>query len=91
MFPASASYLPDTPRKVNKKVYTHHAKLQFDLSSENDKIVLVQSSLLLNFWFADTEDVKQSWYWTSIAFSIEQTLGLHRRIKAPISDQQQAL
>jgi hypothetical protein len=69
------------------------AKLLFGLSPENDKIVLVQSALL-SFWFANTEDVKQSWYWTSIAFGIGQTLGLHRMVKvAPtqISDRQRAL
>lgn len=82
MFSVSASYIPNSPRKANKEKYVHRAKLLFDLSQENDKIVLVQSALLLSFWFADTEDVKQSWYWTSIAFSIAQTLGLHREVRS---------
>ncbi|KAJ4305920.1 hypothetical protein N0V90_001453 [Kalmusia sp. IMI 367209] len=81
IFSVSASYVPTLKRKACKEIYVARAKLLFDLSHENDKIVLVQSSLLLSFWFADTEDVKQSWYWTGIAFSIAQTLGLHSEVK----------
>ena len=50
------------------------------MSGENDKLVLVQSALLLSFWFDDAEDIKQSWYWTGIAFGIAQALGLHRQL-----------
>lgn len=81
MFSVSASYISMQARRAVKEVYVHRAKLLFDLSEEQDKLVLVQSALLLSFWFADTEDVKQSWYWTSIAFGIAQTLGLHREVK----------
>ncbi|KAF1998690.1 hypothetical protein P154DRAFT_384739, partial [Amniculicola lignicola CBS 123094] len=94
MFSASASYVALPDRRVVKESYVYKAKLLFDLSQENDKIVLVQSALLLSFWFADTEDVKQSWYWTSIAFGIAQTLGLHREFKSSngqIPSQQQRL
>ncbi|KAF2111094.1 fungal-specific transcription factor domain-containing protein [Lophiotrema nucula] len=80
MFSVSASYVPNLPRKMRKESYVQRAKMLFDLSQETDKTVLVQSALLLSFWFVDTEDVKQSWYWTSIAFSIAQTLGLYRSI-----------
>ena len=82
MFSVSASYSSISSRKARKETYMNRAKLLFDLSLENDKIVLIQSALLLSFWFADTEDVKQSWYWTGIAFSIVQTLGLHREVSS---------
>ena len=77
MFSVSASYVQGTPRISNKKLFVSRAKLLFDISQEHDKMILVHSALLLSFWFADTEDVKQSWYWTSIAFGIAQSLGLH--------------
>ncbi|KAF2633141.1 hypothetical protein BU25DRAFT_405082 [Macroventuria anomochaeta] len=94
MFSVSASYIPTLPRKACKEAYANRAKLLFDLSQENDKIVLVQSALLLSFWFADTEDVKQSWYWTGVAFSIAQTLGLHHEVRsanAQVTVQQRSL
>ncbi|CAI6341044.1 unnamed protein product [Periconia digitata] len=81
MFSVSASFIPTLDRKQCKVKYSYRAKLLFDLSEERDKIVLIQSALLLSFWFADFEDVKQSWYWTGVAFAIGQTLGMHRDAK----------
>jgi hypothetical protein len=63
MFSVSASYVSTLPQKAYKKMYADRAKLLFELSHEKDKIVLVQSALLISFWFEDGEDVKQSWYW----------------------------
>ena len=80
MFSVSANYISLQSKRALKENCVYRAKLLFDLSEEKDKLVLVQSALLLSFWFADTEDVKQSWYWTSIAFGIAQTLGLHREV-----------
>ncbi|KAJ4351281.1 uncharacterized protein N0V89_006620 [Didymosphaeria variabile] len=79
IFSVSASYVPCLApgRKECKAVYVARAKLLFDLGQENDKIVLVQAALLLSFWFTDMADVKQSWYWTGVAFSIAQSFGLH--------------
>lgn len=59
MFSVSASYISEP--LLNRAEYETHKefkediakreKLLFDLSSENDKIILVQSPLLLGFWF----------------------------------------
>jgi hypothetical protein len=87
VFSVSASYVDLSPQKAFKKVYAHRAKLLFDLTEEKDKVVLVQSALLLSFWFEDGEDVKQSWYWSGIAISVAQTLGLHRETESSPSDQ----
>jgi hypothetical protein len=86
MFSVSASYISHAilgtscyqAREQFKENIVKRVRLLFELSAENDKIILTQSSLLLSFWFQDAEDVKQSWYWTGIAISIAQTFGLHR-------------
>ncbi|MBE3045147.1 fungal specific transcription factor domain-containing protein, partial [Candidatus Bathyarchaeota archaeon] len=78
MFSVSASYVPAYSGKEVKSTFVRRGKALFDLGGENDKVVLVQSALLLGFWFEDAEDVKQSWYWSGIAFSMAQALGLHR-------------
>ena len=90
MFSVSASYIVDSDlaavgfstKMSMKESIVKRAKLLFDLSLENDKIVLLQSALLLSFWFNDSEDVMQSWYWTGIAFSTAQTIGIHRNPNA---------
>lgn len=64
-------------------------------SNEMDKIVLLQSSLLLGFWHSETDHV-QPWYWTGISVNICQILGLYRnpdttRYNAYITDRQRHL
>lgn len=58
-------------------------------------MVLLQSSLLLGFWYSDKEESAQPWYWTGIAVSLGQILGLHRdpgisSYNSSISDRQRS-
>jgi hypothetical protein len=86
MFSASASYAElwvvrdagYSTKAQMKESFLKRAKSLFYLSGEDEKIVLVQSALLISFWFADSNDVMQTWYWTGIAFDLAQTMGLHR-------------
>jgi hypothetical protein len=104
MFSASASYVEDwivqdagyTTRVQLKESYLKRAKPLFHLSGEDDKIVLIQSALLISFWFCDTSDIMQTWYWTGIAFGLAQTLGLHRnpdaeKLNISVSDRHRRL
>lgn len=50
----------------------------YNNGNEPNKIVLLQSSLLLGFWHSDMDEHAQPWYWTGIAISLCQILGLHR-------------
>lgn len=58
--------------------------------------MLLQSSLLLGFWHSDIEEHTQPWYWTGIAISLGQILGLHRdpgmsNYNSSVSDRQRTL
>lgn len=83
MLSVAASYVPGCATHSIKRSFVERATLLFHLTHENDKIVLVQSALLLSFWFDEAEDIKQSWYWTGIAFSMAQSLGLHQDFPGP--------
>lgn len=48
------------------------------LDYEQDSVVLIQSCLLIGYWYSNLQDRTQSWYWTGIAISTAQTIGLHR-------------
>lgn len=50
----------------------------YNNGNERNKIVLLQSSLLIGFWHSDIEEHTQPWYWTGIAITLCQILGLHR-------------
>lgn len=86
MFSASSSYVADSVvldagfvTKVQmKESFLKRAKCLFNFSEEDNKIVLVQSALLISFWFRDVNDSMQTWHWTGIAFGLAQTMGLHR-------------
>lgn len=55
------------------------AQLLFDLDAETDKLAIVQAVLLVSHWGEKPGDNKGVYYWTGIAVTLLQTLGLHRR------------
>ncbi|KAF2801411.1 uncharacterized protein BDZ99DRAFT_220393 [Mytilinidion resinicola] len=65
-------------RRDMKRAALSRAKCMYDNGREQDKIVLVQSTLLMSFWYSDTEDRTESWHWIGIAISLAQTMGFHR-------------
>lgn len=50
----------------------------FKNGNERNKIVLLQTSLLLGFYHSEIDEHGQPWYWTGIAITFCQILGLHR-------------
>lgn len=67
----------------------------YDNGSERNKVVLLQSSLLMGFWHSDKDEHAQPWYWSGIAISFCQILGLHRdpglsQYNPSITDRQRA-
>lgn len=58
------------------------AKALFDANYETDKITIVQSVMLLSWWWEGPEDVtRNSFYWSRVALSIAQGFGLHRSME----------
>lgn len=50
----------------------------YDLDRGTDKLILIQSVLLLSFWYTDPQDHTGAWYWVGIAISLAQSIGIHR-------------
>jgi hypothetical protein len=48
------------------------------LDHGTDKLVLIQSVILMGFWYTDPQDHTGAWYWIGIAITLAQALGLHR-------------
>lgn len=58
------------------------AKALFDANYETDRITIVQSVMLLSWWWEGPEDVtRNSFYWSRVALSIAQGFGLHRSME----------
>lgn len=68
-------------RKVARKTFFNRVRLLYSLDCETDRLSLVQSLLLMTYWYSTPEDEKDTWYWMGIAISIGQIIGIHRHPK----------
>jgi hypothetical protein len=50
----------------------------YETSGETDRTVLLQSAILLSFYHSEKDLHTQPWYWSGIAISHCQIMGLHR-------------
>ncbi|KAK9348487.1 fungal-specific transcription factor domain-containing protein [Lipomyces starkeyi] len=58
------------------------AKALYDANYEDDRISIVQSLVLLGWWWEGPEDVtKNVFYWTRVALCVAQGFGLHRSVE----------
>ncbi|KAK9239822.1 fungal-specific transcription factor domain-containing protein [Lipomyces kononenkoae] len=58
------------------------AKALYDANYEDDRISIVQSLVLLGWWWEGPEDVtKNVFYWTRVALSVAQGFGIHRSVE----------
>ncbi|KAK6423263.1 hypothetical protein LTR95_016560 [Oleoguttula sp. CCFEE 5521] len=65
-------------RKDARYAYYSKAKVLFDTNYERNKIVVLQSMLMLTFWGGGPNDYWNTWSWISAAVTIAETLGIHR-------------
>ncbi|KAH8702404.1 fungal-specific transcription factor domain-containing protein [Talaromyces proteolyticus] len=69
-------------KKMKHAMYTKakaRISVLYDTEYERKRITLIQSVLLMEFWYSDTEDRTGPWYWNGIAISLCHTIGLHRQ------------
>ncbi|KAF4771948.1 hypothetical protein HAV15_011122 [Penicillium sp. str.  len=86
MFFAAANFVGESiwslegysSRKEMKYAMFSRAKCMYDNGGEMDKVVLIQSALLMGFWHSKEDGHAQPWYWVGVAISLCQILGLHR-------------
>ncbi|KFY86918.1 hypothetical protein V500_07310 [Pseudogymnoascus sp. VKM F-4518 (FW-2643)] len=65
-------------RKVARKALFQKARVLYDFDYELDRVSLVQSLLLMTYWYETPDDQKDAWYWMGVAVSLAYTIGLHR-------------
>ncbi|CBF84832.1 protein farB [Aspergillus nidulans FGSC A4] len=65
-------------RKSARKSFFQRARLLYDFDYEVDRISLVQSLLLMTYWYETPDDQKDTWHWMGVSLSLAHTIGLHR-------------
>ncbi|KAH6884461.1 fungal-specific transcription factor domain-containing protein [Thelonectria olida] len=79
-------------RKEARYNYYSRAKALFDAGYEVNKIVTLQSTILLAFWAGGPNDFWNCYSWNSTSVTIAEALGLHRSMaRANINPQDRSL
>lgn len=64
-------------RKAARKAFFQKVKLLYDFDYEIDRVTVVQSVLLMTYWYENPDDPKDVWHWLGIAISVARTIGLN--------------
>ncbi|KAK5114897.1 hypothetical protein LTR62_002056 [Meristemomyces frigidus] len=67
----------DTRRDARREFF-QKTRLLYDFDVEADRVSLIQSLLLMTYWYETPDDQKDSHHWMGIAVSLSHTIGLHR-------------
>ncbi|KAK2806900.1 hypothetical protein FQN51_005700 [Onygenales sp. PD_10] len=67
-------------RKAARKTFYKRARALYDLDYEDDRITIIQSLLLMSYWFETPNDQKDNWHWVGISLSLARLHGLHLNI-----------
>lgn len=77
-------------RKAARKAFFQKVKLLYDFDYEIDRVTVVQSVLLMTYWYENPDDPKDVWHWLGVAISVARTIGLNCDTSdAPLMDHKQ--
>ncbi|KAK5154986.1 hypothetical protein LTR04_005881 [Oleoguttula sp. CCFEE 6159] len=65
-------------RREARKQFFQKTRLLYDFDFEVDRVSLIQSLLLMTYWYETPDDQKDSHHWMGVAVSLSHTIGLHR-------------
>ncbi len=64
-------------RKAARRAFFQRAKLLYDFDYETNRVTVVQSILLMTYWYEAPDDSKDIWHWLGIAVSLARTIGIN--------------
>jgi len=70
-------------KRAARRVLFNRVKLLYGLDYEADRLILVQSLLLMTYWYDTDSDDKHTWYWMGLALTTAHMEGLHRDLEEP--------
>ncbi|KAK3994787.1 cutinase transcription factor 1 beta [Cladorrhinum sp. PSN332] len=79
-------------RRKTRALFFERVKKLYQVECEDNDMALIQSLLLMTYYYESPQDRMDTWHWIGVAISLAQNLGLHRNPDAlPMSPQQKAL
>jgi len=59
----------------------HAAKASFDVETDEDRVVMLQCSFLLHYWWGKPTNFKDALWWLATAIRSAQGMGMHRSMR----------
>ncbi|KAK4467139.1 fungal-specific transcription factor domain-containing protein [Cladorrhinum samala] len=79
-------------RRKTRALFFERVKKLYQVECEDNDMALIQSLLLMTYYYESPQDRMDTWHWIGVAISLAQNLGLHRNPDAlPMSPQNKAL
>ncbi|OAP55591.1 hypothetical protein AYL99_10564 [Fonsecaea erecta] len=66
-------------RRAARRSFYERVRLLYELDVEENRIPIIQATLLMSFWNETPGDNKGGWHFLGIAISLALTIGLHRK------------
>ncbi|KAF2711254.1 hypothetical protein K504DRAFT_427462 [Pleomassaria siparia CBS 279.74] len=64
--------------KQAREVFFDRAKLLYEFDIEPEETAVLQSLMLMSWWYGRWNQRRHTWHWTGLALSVAQNMGLHR-------------
>ncbi|KAK4173035.1 fungal-specific transcription factor domain-containing protein [Triangularia setosa] len=80
-----------TSRRAARRAAFDKVHALYSLDAERDKMVLLQTLLLMSFWRGGSSEDKDGWHWSGLAFSLAFDFCLHRQPDAHLTARQETL
>lgn len=64
--------------KSARESFFHRVRLLYEFGIEPNGEPVLQSLLLMSFWYDRRNQRRDTWHWMGLALSVAQTMGLHR-------------
>ncbi|KAF2645229.1 hypothetical protein P280DRAFT_545232 [Massarina eburnea CBS 473.64] len=73
--------------KQAREVFFARVRLLYEFDIEPDEVAVLQSLLLMSWWYGSWKQRRHTWHWTGLALSSALSLGLHRETTCSSSDE----
>lgn len=72
--------------KQAREAFFNRVSLLYEFDVETNEIAVLQSLLLMSWWYGKWNQRRHTWHWTGLAHSAALTLGLHREPTSECGD-----
>ncbi|KAK7185971.1 hypothetical protein DPSP01_008539 [Paraphaeosphaeria sporulosa] len=66
-----------TPKEAREHFF-NRVRLLYEFDVEPSELAVLQSLLLMSWWYGSPKQRRHTWHWTGLAFSVALNMGLHR-------------